>query len=102
MSSPIIKSPPRIPFADARKIEHRNEGHPAFAAHMAGEKADPTLTGLECFTPKQLSQLLNLSTSTLCRLRQLGQGPVWVQLSPGRIGYPVDEALAYLRSRASK
>lgn len=38
---------------------------------------------------KQLSALLGVSALTLYRWREGGNGPPFVRLSPGRIGYPV-------------
>ena len=48
---------------------------------------------------KQLSQLINLSESTLWRMRQRGQLPQPIRVSPGRVGWRESDIVAWLATR---
>ncbi len=45
--------------------------------------------------------LIDLSGSSLRRLRRAGAGPRYVRLSPRRIGYRIGDLIAWLEARAS-
>jgi prophage regulatory protein len=50
-------------------------------------------------SPRQLQAATGLSEATLWRLRQRGELPAPVRLSPGRVGWPEPVITAWLASR---
>ncbi|MCP4184850.1 MAG: AlpA family phage regulatory protein [Hyphomicrobiales bacterium] len=53
------------------------------------------------YSEKQLDVVTSLSRATRWRLRQCGDFPKPVQLSPGRVGYPVYLIDAWISERLS-
>jgi predicted DNA-binding transcriptional regulator AlpA len=51
-------------------------------------------------TKPQVCSILGVSEDTLTRLRQRGEGPERVQLSPRRVGYTVGAIRSWLHGRA--
>lgn len=50
-------------------------------------------------TESEAAQMLRLSPRSLQRLRLVGDGPAYVNLTPGRIGYPLANLQAWLAAR---
>ena len=50
-------------------------------------------------SPQQASNYLLLSISTLARMRIAGNGPVFVRVSPQRVGYRISDLDKYLDGR---
>jgi len=61
--------------------------------------ASSALTLHKYISPRQLKQLTGLSEATLWRLRQRGELPEPVRLSPGRVAWPEPVISAWLTSR---
>lgn len=56
----------------------------------------------EFLGPRDVARLTSLSTSTLLRMRRRGDGPPWLPLSAGRVGYPKRGLEAWLNEQAAK
>jgi predicted DNA-binding transcriptional regulator AlpA len=54
------------------------------------------------FTVAQVASMLGLDRLTLLRMRKRGDGPVFVRLSPNRIGYTARDIREFLASRRQK
>jgi prophage regulatory protein len=65
---------------------------------MKALSTTPTLT--RYVSPRQLQDLTGLSEPTLWRLRQRGELPEPVKLSPGRVAWPEPIIIAWLSARA--
>lgn len=50
-------------------------------------------------TPKQLAKHLGISTKTLDRMRQRGEGPPYVRIGKHRIAYPLAEIDAWVHAQ---
>lgn len=48
-------------------------------------------------TAKQVAEILCISTPTLCRWRQMGEGPAWVSLGPASPRYRRADVDAFVR-----
>ncbi|MCL3817671.1 helix-turn-helix transcriptional regulator [Aeromicrobium wangtongii] len=59
------------------------------------------MTDIQLLTPKQVGQILGVTQSTLCRLRQEGKGPRFVWVTDHTPRYREDELLAYIEERTS-
>ena len=55
---------------------------------------------LSILSPKQLVEIIGLSSATLWRMRQRGELPEPIKLSPGRVGWRASDIEAWLASRA--
>jgi prophage regulatory protein len=53
------------------------------------------------YSPTQLRDLTGLSLATIWRLRQRGELPAPIQLSPGRVGWSEDTVRQWLAARAA-
>lgn len=60
-----------------------------------------SMTDMQLLTPKKVGQILGVTQSTLCRLRQEGRGPKFVWVTDHTPRYREDELLAYIEERAS-
>lgn len=60
-----------------------------------------SMTQIQLLTPKQVGKILGVTQSTLCRLRQNGEGPRFVWVTDHTPRYREDELLAYIEERAS-
>ena len=59
------------------------------------------MTELHLVSPAEVSKILGVTSSTLCRLRQAGKGPRFVWVTDHTPRYREDELLAYIEERAS-
>jgi prophage regulatory protein len=55
---------------------------------------------ISILSPKQLTEQIGLSPATLWRMRQRGELPEPIRLSPGRVGWRTSDIEAWLASRA--
>ena len=66
-------------------------------ARITEAAAPLALTAL--LSPEQAARYLLLSISTLARMRIAGNGPIFVRVSPQRVGYRVIDLDKYLDGR---
>ena len=59
------------------------------------------MTELKLLSPTEVSKILGVATSTLCRMRQSGTGPRCVWVTDHAPRYRVDDILAYVEAHAS-
>lgn len=59
------------------------------------------MTELQLLSPTEVSKILGVATSTLCRMRQTGTGPRCVWVTDHAPRYREDDILAYVEARAS-
>ena len=68
---------------------------------MASFRKKEVMTELHLLSPAEVSKILGVTRSTLCRLRQEGKGPRFVWVTDHTPRYREDELLAYIEERAS-
>lgn len=68
---------------------------PSMADNLDQPKRDSTWVR----TPEQAARYLTLSVSTLARMRIAGNGPVFIRLSPQKIGYRQSDLDKFLEDR---
>lgn len=59
------------------------------------------MTEIRLLSPTEVSKILSVTTSTLCRLRKQGKGPRFVWVTDHTPRYREDELLAFIEERAS-
>lgn len=59
------------------------------------------MTDLRLLSSTEVSKILCVTTSTLCRMRQEGRGPRCVWVTDHAPRYREDDILAYIEARAS-
>jgi hypothetical protein len=59
------------------------------------------MTELKLLSPSQVSKILGVAPSTLCRMRQSGTGTRCVWVTDHAPRYREDDLIAYIESRAS-
>jgi predicted DNA-binding transcriptional regulator AlpA len=72
---------------------------PLWAKAAAKEAAE--LAGLLVRTPRA-AELLGISESWLEKARLSGQGPRFVKISPGIVGYQITDLLAFIQNRTRR
>lgn len=53
----------------------------------------------EVLTPHQAADVLNVTTKTLARMRQRGEGPQFVKISRNKVGYAYASIQDWIKSR---
>lgn len=69
------------------------------STEVAADAARPRYAPDDVLNEHEAARALRYSVSTLRRFRQTGDGPVYIQLSPGRIGYQYSDLLADIAAR---
>ena len=59
------------------------------------------MSDLQLLSPTEVSKILGIGTSTLCRMRQEGRGPRFVWVTDHTPRYRETDLLTYIEERAS-
>lgn len=84
------------PLADTLVSSSRPDPDESIATDRSAPVADRILS------PKQVSEQLTLSVSTLWRMRQRGELPEPIRLSPGRVGWRQSTINNWLETRRGR